>query len=55
VTAPIIGATKAHHLKEIFAVVEVKLTAEEVAALEKLYRPHPVSGHEQPSPSKMVK
>jgi 1-deoxyxylulose-5-phosphate synthase len=55
VTAPIIGATKTHHLKEIFAVVDVKLTAEEVAVLEKPYRPHPISGHEQPSPRKMVK
>jgi 1-deoxyxylulose-5-phosphate synthase len=55
VTAPIIGATKTHHLKEIFAVVDVKLTAEEGTALEKPYRSHPISGHEQPSPKKMVK
>ena len=55
VTAPIVGATKTHHLKEIFAVADVKLTAEEVATMEKPYRPHPISGHEQPSPRKMAK
>jgi aryl-alcohol dehydrogenase (NADP+) len=55
VTAPIVGATKTHHLKEIFATVDIKLTAEEVAAMEAPYRPHPIRGHEQPTPKKMVK
>jgi aryl-alcohol dehydrogenase-like predicted oxidoreductase len=55
VTAPIIGATKTHHLKQAFESVDVKLSAEEVQALEKPYRPHPVLGHEQPRPSKMLK
>ena len=54
VTAPIIGATKIAHLKEAIAAVDVKLTADEVAALEKPYRPHPILGHEQPKPSRMV-
>lgn len=54
VTAPIVGATKAHHLKELIAAVEIKLTAEEVAALEASYRPHPVLGHEQPKPARMA-
>src|SRR5271154_2360226 len=54
VTAPIIGATKLGHLKEAIAAVDVKLTADEVAALEKPYRPHPILGHEQPNPSRMV-
>jgi aryl-alcohol dehydrogenase-like predicted oxidoreductase len=54
VTAPIIGATKLAHLKEAIAAVDVKLTADEVAALEKPYRPHPILGHEQPKPSRMV-
>lgn len=55
VTAPIIGATKAHHLKQIFATVDIKLSPEEVEAMEKAYRPHPISGHEQPDPRKMGK
>jgi 1-deoxyxylulose-5-phosphate synthase len=55
VTSPIIGATKTHHLKQIFDAVDIKLTADEVAALEKPYRPHPVIGHEQPHGSKMIR
>jgi len=55
VTAPIIGATKTHHLKELFEAAEIKLSAEEVAAIEKPYRPHPILGHEQPKPSRMVR
>ena len=35
VTAPIIGATKAAHLKDVIGAVDLKLTAEEIAALEK--------------------
>ena len=54
VTAPIIGATKTHHLKELIEAVELKLSAEEIAAIEKPYRPHPVLGHEQPDPRRMV-
>jgi len=53
VTAPIIGATKISQLKELFAAVEIKLTAEEVAELEKPYQPHPIIGHEQPSAARM--
>src|ERR1700722_15941898 len=40
VTAPIIGATKTEHLKDLIASVDLKLSADEVAALEKPYRPH---------------
>jgi 1-deoxyxylulose-5-phosphate synthase len=54
VSAPIIGATKIDHLKEAIAAVDVKLTPDEVAALEKPYKPHPILGHEQPKPSRMV-
>jgi aryl-alcohol dehydrogenase (NADP+) len=54
VTAPIIGATKTQHLKELIEAVELKLSAEEIAAIEKPYRPHPVLGHEQPEPRRMV-
>ena len=55
VTAPIIGATKLHHVKELIASVDIKLTREEVAALEQPYQPHPVLGFEPPKPGKMLK
>jgi len=55
VTAPIVGATKTHHLQEIFATVDITLSAEEVVAIEQPYRPHPILGHEQLQPRKMVK
>ena len=55
VTAPIIGATKLPHLKELIAAVEITLTADEIAAVEAPYQPHPILGHEQPSAKKMVK
>jgi aryl-alcohol dehydrogenase-like predicted oxidoreductase len=53
VTAPIVGATKLENLKELIGAVDLKLTQEEVAALEKPYRPHPVLGHAQPTPRNM--
>ena len=53
VTSPIIGATKPQHLKELIASVDLKLSADEIAALEKSYRPHKVLGHAQPSPKAM--
>src|ERR1700756_4796215 len=37
VTAPIVGATKLHHLDDAIASVAVKLTAEEIVALEEPY------------------
>jgi aryl-alcohol dehydrogenase (NADP+) len=55
VTAPLIGATKSHHLKELFAAVDITLSREEIATLEEPYRPQPLIGHEQPQPRKMVK
>ena len=54
VTAPIIGATKPQHIQELISAVDLKLSAEEVAALEKPYRPHPILGHAQPTPKTMV-
>ena len=54
ITAPIIGVTKTPHLREIIDAVEIKLSAEAVAQLEKPYRPHPILGHESPSPARMV-
>jgi aryl-alcohol dehydrogenase-like predicted oxidoreductase len=53
VTAPIIGATKPQHLKELIAAVDLTLSDEEVAALEKPYRPHGILGHMQPKPKAM--
>jgi len=55
VTAPIIGATKVSQIKDLIAGVDLKLTAEEIAALEKPYRPHPILGHAQPSAKNMLK
>ena len=45
VTAPIIGATKLHHLEEAVGAVEVELSAEELAYLAEPYQPHRVLGH----------
>jgi aryl-alcohol dehydrogenase-like predicted oxidoreductase len=44
VTAPIVGATKPHHLEDAVAALSVALTSEEVARLEEPYVPHPVLG-----------
>jgi len=44
VTAPIVGASNMSHLEDAIKATEIKLTDEEIAALEKLYRPHPVLG-----------
>ncbi|WP_328473241.1 aldo/keto reductase [Streptomyces sp. NBC_00448] len=44
VTAPIVGVTKAHHLDDAVASLEVELTDEEVARLEEPYAPHAVAG-----------
>jgi aryl-alcohol dehydrogenase-like predicted oxidoreductase len=46
VTAPIIGATKLHHLEEAVAALAIKLSEAEIEALEALYIPHPVLGFE---------
>jgi aryl-alcohol dehydrogenase (NADP+) len=45
VTAPIIGASKMEHLDDALAALEIKLSEDEVKALEEPYRPHPVLGH----------
>lgn len=46
VTAPIIGASKAEHLEEAIASVELQLDDEERAFLEEPYKPHPILGHQ---------
>jgi aryl-alcohol dehydrogenase-like predicted oxidoreductase len=44
ITSPIVGATKPDHLADAAAALSLKLTPEEIAALEAPYRPHPVLG-----------
>ena len=53
ITSPIIGTTKAGQLKDLIGAIDLKLTAEEIAALEKPYRPHSILGHAQPSAKAM--
>jgi aryl-alcohol dehydrogenase-like predicted oxidoreductase len=45
VTAPIVGATKPHHLEDAVAALSLKLSAKEIEELESVYVPHPVLGH----------
>ena len=45
VVAPIIGATRLEHLDAAIRALALKLSTEEVAALEAPYRPHAVRGH----------
>ena len=44
VTAPIVGASKIHHLQDAVAALSIKLSNEEIAALQEPYTPHPVLG-----------
>jgi aryl-alcohol dehydrogenase (NADP+) len=44
ITAPIIGATKRHHIDDAVAAVELTLSDEEIRRLEEPYAPHPVAG-----------
>ena len=46
VTAPIVGATKLHHLEEAVAALDVKLSDAEIEALEAPYVPHSIAGFE---------
>ena len=43
-TAPVVGATKVHHIDGAVAAVNLKLTAEDIHYLEELYTPHPLVG-----------
>jgi 1-deoxyxylulose-5-phosphate synthase len=45
VTAPIIGASKPHHIDDALAATQLKLDARTIAKLEEPYRPKPVVGH----------
>ena len=44
VTAPIVGASKPHHLDDAVAAIDLTLTDEEIGTLEASYGPHPVEG-----------
>jgi aryl-alcohol dehydrogenase-like predicted oxidoreductase len=45
VDAPIVGATKPGHIEDAVAAVDIELSDDEIAALEKPYVPHLVLGH----------
>jgi aryl-alcohol dehydrogenase-like predicted oxidoreductase len=45
VTAPIIGATKPHHIDDALAAMELSLAPDDIRRLEEPYVPHPVLGH----------
>jgi aryl-alcohol dehydrogenase-like predicted oxidoreductase len=45
VTAPIIGASKQHHLDDAMAALGLTLSADEIAQLEAPYVPHSISGY----------
>jgi len=45
VTAPIIGASKMHHLDDAVAALDLKLDERELKALAEPYQPHRVLGH----------
>jgi len=45
VTAPIIGASKPHHLDDALAALALKLDPRTIARLEEPYQPKPVVGH----------
>lgn len=45
VVAPIIGASKMYQLEEAVAALDIRLTPDDVRALEAPYQPHPVIGH----------
>ena len=44
ISAPIVGASKPHHLEDAVAALAVTLTPEEIASLEQPYVPHTVAG-----------
>ena len=45
IAAPIVGATKPHHLQDAIAALSLFLSPEELSVLEEPYVPHPVLGH----------
>jgi 1-deoxyxylulose-5-phosphate synthase len=45
VVAPIVGATRARHVADAIAAVDVQLSAQEIVRLEAPYQPHTILGH----------
>ena len=45
ITAPIVGATKPHHLEDAVAALSLRLTPEDIKSLEEPYKPKRVMGH----------
>jgi aryl-alcohol dehydrogenase-like predicted oxidoreductase len=45
ITAPIIGATRPHHLDDAVAALSLQLTPDEIHHLEEAYQPHPILGY----------
>jgi aryl-alcohol dehydrogenase-like predicted oxidoreductase len=50
VVAPIVGSTREEHIEDSVRSLEIELTEDEIAKLEKPYLPHPILGHDQPGP-----
>ena len=46
VTAPVVGASKPHHLDDAVAALSIRLSDDEIRRLEAPYRPRPVAGHQ---------
>ncbi len=46
ISAPIFGATRASQIEDAVAALDVKLTGDEIAALQAPYAPHAVAGHQ---------
>jgi aryl-alcohol dehydrogenase (NADP+) len=44
VTSPIVGVTKAEHLSDAVASLELELSDDELTRLGEAYLPHPVAG-----------
>ena len=44
VTAPVVGATKLHHIEGAVKALDLSLTPEEILYLEEPYVPHPLAG-----------
>ena len=55
VTSVIFGTSKLHHIDEAIKSLDVKLTPDEVAALEAPYKPRGIIGHEQPQGARMLR
>jgi aryl-alcohol dehydrogenase-like predicted oxidoreductase len=45
VTAPVVGATRAPHIEDAVAALDVDLTEKEIERLEQPYTPRAISGH----------